>query len=159
MKPWAADALRAMATMLVSSTVAFSLNAVSAHPLAVWSEDGPGAWEHMVPRISVEELKDILKSRRSVVLLDVRSEDSFAKAHPTSAWNTPSDRFTEAYTRLGLRPVLREADLVVLLCENNECPAADHAARLLSHLGHEQVRVLYDGWRAYERSGLEVTSR
>jgi len=159
MKPWIADSLRAGGMLLASSAVAFALNALSERPLAVWSEDGPGAWERTVPRIPLGELQKALQSRRAVVLLDVRSEGSFALGHPSSSWNVPSDRFTEEYARLGLGPVLREADQIVVLCESRECPAADHAARLLNHLGHDRVRVLYDGWRAYERAGLGVESK
>lgn len=158
MRDWAVESCRAMGMIVASSLVAFAVNALSAHPLSVWSKDGPGAWEETMPRITVGALREALRSRRSVVLLDVRSEASFAAGHPTSAWNLPADRLTEAYTRLGLRPVLRAADLIVVLCESRDCPAGDASARLLAHLGHDSIRVLYDGWRAYEKSGLGVTA-
>jgi len=158
MKDWAADLGRATGMLLASSLVAFLMNALSAHPLSVWSKDGPGTWEGTMPRITISQLKEALHLPRSVVLLDVRSEAAFAGGHPAAAWNLPFDRLTEEYTRLGLRPVLRAADLVVVLCESSNCSAADASARLLAHLGHDRVKVLHDGWRAYENSGLGVTA-
>lgn len=153
---WKGDFARAAAILAVSSLLALSTNALFARPVPLFSLDGPGAWPERAPRLSVAALESAVRERRAILVLDVRREEAFLAAHPAMALNAPYERFMERYGSLGLGPLVKAAETVVLLCESSECPTADRAALLLKHSGHSNIHVLEGGWAAYRMSGMET---
>jgi thiosulfate/3-mercaptopyruvate sulfurtransferase len=148
------DIARLAAIVAASTALALATNALSARPVPILSARGPGAWPEREPRVTAEALRSALASGRPPLLLDARSEEAFRLSRPAGAVHVPYERLAGAYGALA--QTLREASSVVVLCENESCPSADRAARLLAELGHANVAVLHGGWEAYRAAGLPV---
>lgn len=153
---WRTEILRALAIFAAASILALGTNALSDKPVPLLATNGPGARPDRGPRISIAELKADLAAKKAILLIDVRHEEHFAAAHPAGAKNAPAENFLEAYSRLNLATLARAAEEVVVLCDSEKCPNADRVAKTLSTFKHDNVRVLQDGWDAYEKSGLPI---
>ncbi len=155
MTSWGVDVRRLAIVLAATSTLGFTANALSRHPVPLLAPSGPGAWLRIEPRIAVDELAAELQSGRLVLILDVRSKEEFGRGHATNSLHAPAKGFRQAYETLGLARILPAADRVVVLCDSAACPTADRVARILVESGHREVRVLQGGWTAYVQSGLE----
>jgi rhodanese-related sulfurtransferase len=102
------------------------------------------------PSLSSDAVRDALRARREIALIDAREEDVFAQAHPLFAAQLPMSRVErDAPWRLPRR------DVTVVIYDDGE-GLADRLARRLVALGYAQVHRLagdLDGWR---RSGGEL---
>jgi 3-mercaptopyruvate sulfurtransferase SseA len=152
---WRIDFFRAFIVLIASSLMALTLNALSDKPVPLLAKDGPGAMPERAPRVTIVELKELL-TKRVVFFLDVRHTDAFQSGHPALAKNAPAEEFMEYYNRLGLASVLPAAQEVIVLCDSELCPMADRVAKFLRGFKHENVRVLQDGWNAYQASGMPI---
>jgi rhodanese-related sulfurtransferase len=144
--------------MIVAASTALGLcvNYMGERPVPLLARDGPGAQPERAPRISLEALQTAMKAGRPILLLDVRREESFKLAHPLGGMNAPAEEFITHYERLNLATMLLAAETVVLVCESDQCPTGDRVSKLLSEVGHRNVKVLQGGWMAYRDSGLPV---
>jgi len=136
--------------------LALILNALSDKPVPLLDKNGPGAPPERAPRITIAALKDELAAHKVILLLDVRHVETFQAAHPAQAKNAPAEEFLEYYNTLNLAMLLRAAEEVVVLCDSEQCPSADRVAKMLHTFKHDNVRVLQDGWNAYQTSGLPI---
>jgi 3-mercaptopyruvate sulfurtransferase SseA len=152
---WSLELFRALILLLAASLLALTLNALSDKPVPLLARDGPGALPERAPRVTIAELKDLL-TKRVVLLLDVRHADVFESAHPALAKNAPAEEFMEYYNKLGMATLLPAAQDVIVLCDSEQCPSADRVAKFLRGFKHDNVRVLQDGWNAYQGSGLPI---
>ena len=148
--------LRVLVIFAIASIFGLATNAFSDKPVPLLAADGPGAPPERAPRISIESLKTELASQKAILLIDVRREETFKSAHPAGAKNAPAEEFLVEYTRQNFSTLLRAAEQVVLLCDGEQCPSADRVAKMLRTFKHDNVRVLQDGWNAYEKSGLPI---
>jgi rhodanese-related sulfurtransferase len=155
MSGWARELGRAAAILVASSAMGLAFNAVSARPVPLLARDGPGAWPERAPRIAAKDLRSAWEANRAVLLLDVRSEDSFRSGHSPRALHAPAPEFLRHYNRLGLATVLRAAEEIVVVCDGEDCSAGDRVAKVLRDLGHGPVRVVEGGWSAARSAGLE----
>ena len=109
-----------------------------------------GYSEPALPRVSSEAVREALRQRREIALIDVREEDPFAQEHPLFAAQLPLSRLElDAPWRLPRR----EVPLVVY--DDGEGLAA-LAARRLQSLGYTQVSLLDGGLAGWRRSGGEL---
>jgi rhodanese-related sulfurtransferase len=150
--PRRTDLLRAFGIVIAAATLGLLLNVFSRHPLPLMAADGPGALPERWTRIGIEQYKQAEAERKSLLIVDVREPATFAAGHPASSLNAPARNFIDHY--VSLAPYITGSDIVVLLCDSDECPSADRVAKLLHDAGHENIRVLYDGWKAWSASGL-----
>lgn len=153
---WKCELRRVLVIVAGASLIGLAGNALSGRPVPLLSADGPGAWPQRAARITIPELRDALAGHKAVLILDVRGDGPFRAGHPEAAVHAPYESFIDGYNRRGLAARLRAAEIVVVLCESDECPSADRAAKLLDDLGHAGARVLQGGWAAYRASGLAV---
>jgi rhodanese-related sulfurtransferase len=153
---WKTECLRALAIVICSSVLAIGVNAFSKNPVPLLDANGPGALPERAPRIQLAQLKEAMAANK-VLVLDVRHEDTFAKAHPQGSINAPAEKFIEHYGRLNLGAFISAAEIVVVVCDSELCPAGDRVAKILESMNHKNVRVLQGGWDAYEKAGLETT--
>jgi len=151
---WRKDLLRCVVVLAVSSSLGLLTNAFARRPVPLLDSSGPGAWPERAPRVSVEQLQEELSAGRVLLIVDVRNDVPFRAGHPAGAVHVPASEFVRGYRELGLSRVLEAADGVVVMCDSAECPSGDRVARILSDLGHGNVRVLQGGWKAYEQSTL-----
>ncbi len=150
------ELLRAVLIMAAASLVGLGLNALRSNPMPLLAANGPGALVEKAPRISIEELKRQQAEQKLVLLIDVRNEHAFNVGHAAIAMHAPATEFMQYYQKLLLGPRIRGSHLTVLMCESDHCRLADEVAKILHDLGHTNVRVLTNGWLAYQASGLEV---
>jgi rhodanese-related sulfurtransferase len=159
MTGWRRDVSRAAVILATSTVLGLASNALSARPLQILSSEGPGVGADRAPRITPLQLKTAWAQGRALLLLDVRSDSSYAEGHSPRALHAPAPDFVLHYERLGLATVLKAADGVVVACEGGDCAAGDRVAAQLRGLGHKDVRVLQGGWEAAAHAGLESTRK
>jgi 3-mercaptopyruvate sulfurtransferase SseA len=148
---WRSDLLRAAAIFAAAAVLGFSTNALRQKPVPVASSTGPGAMPEKAERVTVAELQQ-WRLAGSMVLLDVRKEESFRKARPLDAINLPANDFTRYYGALA--PRLAAAERIVIMCESENCPLSDRVAARLKVLEHKHVYVLEGGWQKYLEANL-----
>jgi rhodanese-related sulfurtransferase len=148
---WKQDLLRALGIVVAAAILGLTMNAFSRKPVPLLASNGPGAQPEKHQRIGVEQLKTALQTQQ-VLILDVRKEAVFNRGHPARALSIPAEKFDQLYGQWA--DALKNAELVVVLCDSEECPNADRVAKKLQQ---ENVRVLHDGWRAYKAAGLEIS--
>lgn len=159
---WRQHLLRTVIIVVVSILLGLLTNALNAHPINILSPNGPGAWPDRAVRITVTALKEALAASAGkngspgILLLDVRGATEFKAGHAPTAVHVPAAQFIENYGRLNLSTLLNRAEFTVIICESDECPTADRAARVLKDLKHNNVRVLQNGWMAYTKAGMEI---
>ena len=99
---------------------------------------------------SPEAVRDALRARQEIALVDVREEDPYAQAHALFAVQLASSRVeTDAPWRLPRR------DVPVVVMDNGE-GLAEPAARLLLALGWTDVSLLQGGLQGWAESGGEL---
>ena len=107
-----------------------------------------------LPQISPEAVRDALRAKREIALVDVREEDPYAQAHPLFAVQLSAGRIElDAPWRLPRR------DVTIAVYDDGE-GLAEPAARKLQALGYSQVHLLADAgrgglaaWRGVEGAG------
>lgn len=95
------------------------------------------------------ELSTLLKSDRTVRLLDVRTAGEFENAHINGAYNVPLDQLHEHQ-----QEIRAATGTVVLICQSGR--RAERAEVLLLKAGMANVHVLEGGMNAWLASHLEV---
>ncbi len=91
-----------------------------------------------LPHISPEAVRDALRQKREIALIDVREEDPYAQAHPLFAVQLSAGRIElDAPWRLPRR------DVTLAVYDDGE-GLAEPAARRLQALGYTQVHLLGD---------------
>lgn len=153
---WRREFLRAAGILIVAAVLGLGINIFSRHPVPLLAADGPGALPERWQRIGVEQYKLAEADRKSLLIVDVREPAAFAAGHPAGSVNAPANSFIEHYLKIA--PYIQGADIVVLLCDSDQCPSADRVAKLLHDAGHDNVRVLYDGWKAWSAANLPTES-
>ena len=104
----------------------------------------------MSERISAAEVRGALLTRREIALLDVRSEDAFAQAHPLfAAQLTPERVALEAPLRLPRRSV-------PIAVYGSGAAEVESARRELSRLGYGSVLELEGGLEGWRAAGFEL---
>ncbi|MDR3734667.1 MAG: rhodanese-like domain-containing protein [Acidobacteriaceae bacterium] len=100
--------------------------------------------------VPAKEVREALRAKREIALLDVREEQPHATGHPLFAANLPLSRIEmEAYARIPRRT----APIVVL--DNGEGYAV-LAASALSKMGYTNISLLEDGLQGWRDAGYEV---
>ena len=102
-----------------------------------------------VPRISIEELKDMMDKGTPVMIIDVQPKDIFAEGHIKGAVSLPASariRLEDVWDFPYDRMIVTYCD-----CGPGETDSADSAAQLIK-FGYDNVKVLADpaikGWKA-----------
>ena len=101
----------------------------------------------MTSTISFDEVREHLRTRREIALLDVREEGPYSESHPLWAANMPLSRLEpDAWRRIPRRDTL-----IALYGEHEGKDLAPLAAKRLAELGYTRVHLLaggLEGWRA-----------
>ncbi|SEN31636.1 3-mercaptopyruvate sulfurtransferase SseA, contains two rhodanese domains [bacterium A37T11] len=100
-----------------------------------------------IPTYTSEQVREALRNKQEIALIDPREEDVFAKGHPLFAANFPiSSIETDAYTRI---PRLQT---LLVIYDNGE-GLAEKAAKIFEHIGYSQVHLLSGGLKGWKKSG------
>ena len=106
----------------------------------------------MTPTISFAEVREHLRTRREIALLDVREEGPYSEGHPLWAANLPLSRLElEAWRRIPRRDTL-----IALYGEHDGEDLAPLAAKRLAELGYTRVHRLAGGLEGWRTAGGEL---
>ncbi|MDR2261054.1 MAG: rhodanese-related sulfurtransferase [Azoarcus sp.] len=106
-----------------------------------------------ISRATYAEVRAALLERREIALIDVREEDTHARAHPLFAAHLPLSRLElEVFARLP-RP---DAAIVVLDEDGGPAGYAERAARRLAVLGYARVSLFEGGIAGWRAAGGEL---
>jgi rhodanese-related sulfurtransferase len=103
-----------------------------------------------LPR-TVDVRQAFARSKAGAVLVDVRSEQEFAAAHPKGARNVPPSRIGAGGG--GLAP----DDEILVICLSGHRSLTQ--ARRLAKMGYTNVANVAGGLRAWQQAGLPVKGR
>jgi rhodanese-related sulfurtransferase len=103
-----------------------------------------------LPRVPAQSVREALRQRQEIALVDVREEDPYAQAHPLFAVQLAASRLElDAPWRLPRREV------PVVVYDDGE-GLAEPAARKLQALGWTEVALLEGGLQGWRQSGGEL---
>lgn len=103
-----------------------------------------------VPTISPEAVRDALRNKREIALIDVREEDPFAQSHPLFAVQLSAGRIElDALWRLPRK------DAPIAVYDDGE-GLAEPSARRLQALGYTDVHLLEGGLAGWRDGGGEL---
>jgi len=102
--------------------------------------------------ITREELQAKIQSEARLVLLEALPEQYWREGHLPGARLFPHDRVRE----LAAVAAPRKSDPIVVYCATTNCKNSEQAARELSELGYEDVRVYVEGKADWQSAGLPL---
>jgi rhodanese-related sulfurtransferase len=105
-----------------------------------------------LPEISIDELKQSLRSPRPPVVAEILGPQHFARGHLPGALNLPLEGLAERAAQL----LPDKGAPVVVYCASNTCQNSDIAQRKLRSLGYQDVRVFKGGKAAWQEAGLSL---
>jgi rhodanese-related sulfurtransferase len=100
--------------------------------------------------ISADELNTKVTNGEDIVILDVRSEDSYTAKHIKNAINIP---FTDFEGRIGELDSSKE---IIIYCSNNDCGLSANAVTMLKNSGFKNVFALEGGIESWQYNGYPV---
>lgn len=103
-----------------------------------------------LPLIDAASVRDALRQRREIALVDVREEDPYAQVHPLFAVQLAASRL-----ELDAPWRLPRQDVAIAVYDDGE-GLAEPAARRLQALGWTRVHLLAGGLDGWRRSGGEL---
>lgn len=163
LNPFRAELFRAAIIVGLSAVLGLAVNAFSANPVRVLSDDpaveAPAPPKEVMSgaptRISIAELMQARKvAPESVRVVDVRSVEQYDKGHVPDAIHATLEMILKS--RQDIDGLLQGATLIVAMCDGEACPKAETAADALTKFGYKNVRVLTGGWDAYKHSGNPI---
>jgi rhodanese-related sulfurtransferase len=100
--------------------------------------------------VTADELNAKVTNGEDIVILDVRSEDSYALKHIKGAINIP---YTDFEGRTG---ELDSSKVIILYCSSFDCGLSANAATMLTKSGFKNVFALKGGIESWQTEGYPV---
>ncbi len=97
-----------------------------------------------------------LFTEKSAIFIDARPPVDFAAGHIPGAVNRQGARLDEWMPRFFEQTP--PGTTIVTYCSSRSCPLAHHLARQLADIGYTDVRVMADGWQAWQSQGLPTAA-
>lgn len=102
-------------------------------------------WLHMIPQISVAELKELRANHADHLLIDVREHDEYDAGHIEGSVLIPKDTITEKIGEVAPD----KNQLIVLHCAAGR--RSDLCADTLLGMGYKNVKSLTGGYTAWSQ--------
>jgi len=103
-----------------------------------------------VKHITADELNTKITKGDDIIILDVRSEDSYLVKHIKGAINIP---YTDLQGRMGELDGSKE---IIIYCSNYDCGLSSNAVTLLEKSGFKNVSALEGGIESWQTEGYPV---
>ena len=100
--------------------------------------------------ITADELNTKLNNSEDVIILDVRSEDSYAISHIKGAVNIPYDKLE------GKTGDLDKTKEIIIYCGNYDCGLSANAVSLLAKSGFKNIFALEGGIESWQEKSYPV---
>jgi len=109
-------------------------------------------------RISLARAAGLYLQRQKleICFLDARSPELYSQGHIAGALNLPREHLEEYRDKVV--PYLEEGKLIVIYCDNEECPSAVELAEALLAEGFRRIAVFEGGWDEWAESGYPTTT-
>jgi len=88
----------------------------------------------------------------TALFLDARAPQSFQDGHIPGSFNVMPGTSVNVQDRLKAAP----GRVLIVYCDGPECDLAERLARELTGAGFKGVRIMGDGWMAWQGSGYPV---
>ncbi|HMM37534.1 MAG TPA: rhodanese-like domain-containing protein [Desulfovibrio sp.] len=147
---WKKAVIQAAVVLVLSCVAGLAANALRSDGLRFLPE--PGQEDGFVPLGQAGELH----RAGAALFLDARSQVEFEEGHIAGALNLPPEEFGFYYDLLAER--IAGADVVITYCDGEHCLLSQDLGRLLREKGHQQIRILKNGWSLWREAGLPVLS-
>lgn len=108
----------------------------------------------MIRNISTDELKDMMDSGESFVLVNVLDADSFEDEHICGSINIPVDQVDEKAPGF-----IGKDETVIVYCSGPDCKASGRAADKLESLGFSDIWRFQGGIEEWKNAGLCLEGR
>jgi rhodanese-related sulfurtransferase len=119
-----------------------------------WSRDTEfRAGREKVPRVSLEEARDIVDGGGQLVL-DARTKAEFRKGHLPGAFSVPQAEATAALRDVGM--LLTKNQPILVYCANRDCDEGLLLCLFLRERGFGKASLYLDGYRRWAEAGLPV---
>lgn len=147
---WQIPALAVLACLIALGVNQWRTDGISL--LGNWSADG------RFPDDAGESLVIVLQQARhffeqeSVLFLDARPENQYAQGHIRGALSLPWQDVDRYF--MEMIDLLEEQKRIVTYCDGESCDLSHELALFLKDMGFENVRVLVNGWTAWQQAGL-----
>ena len=139
--------------------------AVLSLALPMLDSSAPQAWgeevvHFMVPRLTPEQLNQLIEEKVEYVLVDTRDSSRYDYGHIDGAINIYYDPTGDPLTREIMLTALPMDKLVIFYCDCPEDKNAANMALALWDLGYDRdkVKVLVGGTLRWEMSGNSLTA-
>lgn len=117
-----------------------------ASPLWLHTEDDiPGS---SIQVITAHQVRQKQLRQEDMLLVDVRSKDSFVQSHIQGAISLPLAELEQRYTQLS------QDKEIILYCGGIDCPLSKTAAKRLLRLGLWNVKDMQEGISGWENQGF-----
>lgn len=144
--------LGAIALVLLGITLGEICNGLAAAPLVIGVPYAP-TLPAGASRIGIEECKRLLR-QGGAVFVDAREKARFEAGHIRGALHVPPAHVLKGALPEGIWSRVQGAPLLVVYCDGPYCRGSERVATRLLELGVTPVRILADGWPAWEAAGL-----
>lgn len=144
--------------LLVGAGIGLLANALSPAGISLTRNDPfvtaeKAAKEEKIPTLDLSAARKVFEDG-SVVFVDAREPEVFAKGRIRGALNLPSKGFDATFpefTRL-IPPV----QPVVVYCDGNDCHASNEVAGKLRGKGYKDVKIYFGGWQLWLDQQLPI---
>ena len=157
MKAYVAVVFRAIAILLLWSSVGIAVNFFSANALS-WVYVPPPDLEISgvkIPLIDEQEARKLLDDP-SVVFVDTRSAEDYAKSTVKRALSLPRKDMEERF--ILIQPLLPEESRLILFCYGPQCEDAEQVAEFLVPMGYRNLAIMSPGFPGWKKAGYPVDS-
>jgi rhodanese-related sulfurtransferase len=146
--------LGALALVLMASTLGLLSNHRSPQPLTLLKPWSPPLPER-VSEVSLEQARHL--QQEGAFFLDAREKVRYEDGHVPGAMNLSPEEFADmgqGRMRRNLLATLQVTPAVVVYCDGPVCQSSQRLAEALAKAGLSNVRIMREGWPAWEAEGL-----
>ncbi|MBU1937726.1 rhodanese-like domain-containing protein [bacterium] len=96
------------------------------------------------------------QEKLGVYFVDARSHELYTEGHIPGALNLPSENFDEDCD--AMVQLLDKGRLIVIYCDNKECPLSLELAEILLGMEFRRIAVFEEGWDKWVESGYPTAT-
>ena len=140
---------RALLIVLVGGALGLVANAISPRGIPYVAPPQPKLQEQDV--VPLPEARELWKSG-AVFFLDARASADYTAGHIANAFGLPIEEFDQRYPAVAA--MLTPDSIIIVYCDGQQCDLSHRLMVKLRELGYRHVRVLVNGWTAWQTAGL-----
>lgn len=106
--------------------------------------------------VNTDQLNDFIDKENDLLLIDVLSEDHYAKEHIPGAVNIPYE--SPNFVNTVEATAGRKDRPIIVYCANSDCPLSAKASKALESAGFNNVRDYEAGIETWSEQGQQTVS-